>query len=235
MDRRKSLKLIATGVVAVPTVIAGCNTNEKKKPESAEPTFSLERSPEELKHEKEILAKGKFFTDHEMATITVLADIIIPKDDVSGSASDAKVPAFIDFIVQDMPDNQVPMRGGLRWLDMECLKRYEKTFVDCNQQQQIEMVDDIAYPEIEYQDEKGNKVKKGRVKPGMEPGVSFFDLMRNLTATGFYTSEIGVKDVGYIGNTPNNWNGVPDDVLKQHGLAYSEKELKECVSFTKTA
>ena len=69
----------------------------------------------------------------------------------------------------------------------------------------------------------------------MEPGVSFFDLMRNLTATGFYTSEIGVKDVGYIGNTPNNWNGVPDDVLKQHGLAYSEKELKECVSFTKTA
>ena len=97
------------------------------------------------------------------------------------------------------------------------------------------MVDDIAYPEIEYQDEKGNKVKKGKVKPGMEPGVSFFNLMRDLTATGFYTSEIGVKDVGYIGNTPNNWNGVPDDVLKQHGLAYSEKELKECVSFTKTA
>ncbi len=233
MDRRKSLKLIATGVVAVPTVIAGCKTDDKKKPESAEPVFSLERSPEELKHEKEILAKGKFFTDHEMATITVLADIIIPKDDVSGSASDARVPAFIDFIVQDMPDNQVPMRGGLRWLDMQCLKRYEKTFVDCNQQQQIEMVDDIAYPEIEYKDEKGNKVKKGKAKPDMGPGVTFFNRMRNLTATGFYTSAIGVKDIGYIGNTPNQWNGVPDDVLKQYGLAYSEKELKECVSFDK--
>jgi hypothetical protein len=128
---------------------------------------------------------GKFFTDHEMATITVLADIIIPKDDISGSASDAKVPAFIDFIVRDMPDHQVPMRGGLRWLDMQCLKRYEKTFVDCSKQQQIEMVDDIAYPEIEIKDEKGNKIKKGKVKPGMEPGVAFFNRMRNLTLLVF--------------------------------------------------
>ena len=77
--------------------------------------------------------------------------------------------------------------------------------------------DEIAYPK--------------KAKPEMQQGVAFFNLMRNLTATGFYTSEIGVKDVGYLGNTPNQWNGVPDDVLKQYGLSYSEKELKECVSF----
>ena len=65
----------------------------------------------------------------------------------------------------------------------------------------------------------------------MEPGVSFFSLVRNLTMSGFYTSEIGVKDIGYAGNTPNKWNGVPDDVLKQYNMAYTEKELKECVSF----
>jgi hypothetical protein len=58
--------------------------------------------------------------------------------------------------------------------------------------------------------------------------------MRNLTATGFYTSQIGVTDLGYAGNTPNQWNGVPDDVLKQYGLSYTEKELKECISFDKT-
>ena len=219
MDRRKSLKLIATGVVAVPTVIAGCNTSDKKKTEPVEPTFSLDRNPDEVKHEKEILAKGKFFTDHEMATIAVLADIIIPKDDVSGSASDAKVPEFIEFIVKDKPGNQVPMRGGLRWLDMQCLKRYEKTFKDCSGQQQIEIVDQIAYP--------------GKAKSEMKQGVAFFNLMRNLTATGFYTTAIGLKDVGYIGNTPTQWNGVPDDVLKQYSLAYTEKELKECVSFEK--
>lgn len=235
MDRRKSLKLIATGAIAAPVAIAGCNTaDEKKKPVEAvaDPTFKLDRNPDELKYEKELLAKEKFFTDHEMATITILADIIIPKDEVSGSASDAKVPEFIEFIVKDMPSHQVPMRGGLRWLDMQCLKRYEKTFTDCDSKQQMEMVDDIAFPEITYE-EKGKEIKKGKVKPGMQPGVSFFSLMRNLTATGFYTSEIGVKDIGYMGNKATTWNGVPDDVLKQYDVAYTEKELKECVSFDK--
>jgi Gluconate 2-dehydrogenase subunit 3 len=222
MDRRKSLKLLATGAIAAPAVIAGCKDEDKKPEVAKEPQFNLDRNKEELEHEKSLLAMGRFFTDHEIATITILADIIIPKDEVSGSASDAKVPEFIDFIVRDMPHHQTPMRGGLRWLDMQCLKRYEKTFVDCGNQQQIEMVDLIAYP------------KKVKNEPELQPGVAFFNLMRNLTATGFYTSEIGVKDVGYMGNTPNQWNGVPDDVLKQYGLAYTEKELKECVSFDKS-
>ena len=220
MDRRKSLKLIATGAIAVPAVIAGCKPGDKKADEvkAPEQEFALDRYGEEVKHEKAILAQGKFFSDHEMTTITVLADIIIPKDEVSGSASDAKVPEFIDFIVRDMPQHQVPMQGGLRWLDLQCLNKYEKAFKDCNQQQQIEMVDQIAYP--------------NKAKPEMKQGVVFFSLMRNLTASGFYTSEIGVKDLGYAGNTPNKWNGVPDDVLKQYNLAYTEKEEKECVKFS---
>jgi hypothetical protein len=150
-----------------------------------------------------------------MATIAVLSDIIIPKDDVSGSATDAKVPDFIEFIVKDMPQHQVPMRGGLRWLDVQCMKRYEKAFKDCSDSQKIEMVDALAYP--------------AKAKPEMKQGVAFFSLMRNLTATGFYTSQIGIKDIGYAGNKPNEWKGVPDDVLKQYGLAYSERELKECI------
>ncbi|MEP6700393.1 MAG: gluconate 2-dehydrogenase subunit 3 family protein, partial [Bacteroidota bacterium] len=117
---------------------------------------------------------------------------------------------------------QIPMRGGLRWLDIQCLKRYEKSFNDCSQQQRVEMVDLIAYPEL---------VKD---KPELKPGTSFFSLMRNLTATGFYTSEIGVKDMGYAGNKPTQWNGVPDEVLKQYNVAYTEKEIKECVSFEKS-
>ena len=232
MDRRKSLKLIATGAIAVPAVIAGCKTDDKKTTAAKdEPKFNLDRNPDELKYEKEILAKEKFFTEHEMATITILADIIIPKDEISGSASDAKVPEFIEFIVKDMPNHQIPMRGGLRWLDMQCLKRHNNSFRDCTHEQQIALVDEIAYPEITYKDENGKEIKKGKVKPGMQQGVSFFSLMRNLTATGFYTSAIGVKDIGYAGNTSTQWNGVPDDVLKQYKVAYTEKELKECVSF----
>ena len=106
-----------------------------------------------------------------------------------------------------------------RWLDMQCFKRFNKTFVDASKQQQIEMVDAIAYPE--------------KAKPDVKQGVAFFNLMRDLVSTGFYTSEIGGKDIGYMGNVPNQWNGVPDDVLKQYGYAYSDRELKECLSFDK--
>ena len=219
MKRRESLKLIVTGAVAVPAVVAGCNTDDKKAVAAADPTFNLDRNPAEVENEKRILAMDKFFTDHEMATIAILSDIIIPKDEVSGSATDAKVPEFIEFIVKDMPDHQTPLRGGLRWLDMQCLNKYNNAFKDCTQQQQIELIDQIAYPQ--------------KAKPEMAQGVSFFNKMRDMVATGFYTSQIGVKDIGYIGNTPTQWNGVPDDVLKQYGLAYSEKELKECVSFDK--
>jgi len=221
MDRRKSLKLIATGAIATPAVLAGCKTEDKKNgTENKEATFNLDRNPDELKYERELLAKEKFFTEHEMATITLLADIIIPKDEVSGSASDAKVPAFIEFIVKDMPQHQVPLRGGLRWLDMHCLKNYQQSFRDCTSAQQLEVVDQIAYPK--------------KAKPEMGPGVKFFSLMRDLTATGFYTSAIGIQDIGYAGNKPTQWNGVPEEVLKQYNVAYTEKELKECVSFDKS-
>jgi|SRR5688500_10942160 len=174
--------------------------------------------PEEIEYNKS-LREEKFFTEDEFETIVVLGDIIIPKDDVSGSASDAKVADFIEFIVKDMPSHQTPMRGGLRWLDLQCLNRYEKPFKDCSSEQQIQMVDQIAYP--------------NKAKPEMRQGVKFFNLMRNLTVTGFYTTEMGYEDVGFVGNRPNQWNGVPPEVLKQYNMAYTEKELKECISFDK--
>ncbi len=154
------------------------------------------------------LKKEQFLTKHELATITVLSDIIIPADNTSGSASQAGVTEFIDFIVKDMPHYQVPLRGGLKWLDIESNKRFEKNFTDITAAQRIQIVDDIAYPLD--------------VKPEFTHGANFFSLMRNLTATGFYTSEIGIKDIGYEGNTPNVWTGVPDDVLKQYGLTKND-------------
>lgn len=224
MNRRDSLKALVVGGISTSVLLDACKQPAKEattenKDVAAKIPDQPERMPEEKLADKQLLDAPKFFTANEMATITILGDIIIPKDDVSGNASDAKVPDFIEFIVKDMPEHQTPMKGGLRWLDMQCLTRYEKAFKDCSHTQQMEMVDEIAWPK--------------KAKPEMRQGVSFFNLMRNLTATGFYTSEIGVKDVGYMGNTPNQWNGVPDDVLKQYNLAYTEKELKECISFDK--
>jgi len=221
MDRRESIKALVIGTVSAGTVLEACKTDDKKKPADAAVTpdeSTTDRMPEEIEYSKKQLAE-KFFNEHEMATIVLLGDIIIPKDDKSGSASDAKVGDFIEFIVNDMPDHQVPMRGGLRWLDLQMLNKYEKPFKDCTSEQQIAMVDQIAYPK--------------KAKPEMAQGVKFFNLMRNLTVTGFYTTKIGYDDVGFVGNKPNQWNGVPPDVLKQYNMAYTEKELKECISYDK--
>jgi gluconate 2-dehydrogenase gamma chain len=227
MDRRKSIKALLVGTVSAGVLVEACNTEEKKAPaqgaaataDNTPAAGSINRMKEEAEWEKQVRSTT-FFTPDEMATITILGNIIIPKDDISGSASDAGVPAFIEFIVKDMPDHQIPMRGGLRWLDMQCLKRYDKGFKDCTSTQQMELVDAIAWPE--------------KAKPEMAQGVAFFNLMRNLTASGFFTSEIGVKDIGYMGNVPNQWNGVPADVLQHYDLSYSEKELKECYDPTRS-
>ena len=108
------------------------------------------------------------------------------------------------FIVKDMPDHQVPLRGGLKWLDIQSFNRFEKSFIQASEKDQISLIDEIAYP--------------NKAKPEMLAGVSFFNRMRSLTASGFYTTEIGVKDIGYVGNTPNQWNGVPQEILKQYGM-----------------
>src|SRR5690606_19401709 len=205
MKRRESLKYIAAGALASGMLATGCKPSEKKEEvATGEVKSGIHRYEDELRYEESVAKMPKFFTDHEMATITILGDIIIPKDDVSGSASDAGVPDFIEFTVKDQPRYQTPMRGGLRWLDVYCLKKFNKTFKDCSEKERIEVVDQIAYPE------------RAKDKPELAQGVAFFNLMRDLTCTGFYTSEIGVKDLGYMGNQPNQWNGVPEDVLKQY-------------------
>jgi gluconate 2-dehydrogenase gamma chain len=234
MDRRKSIKtlLVGTaGAVSAGLLVEGCHPAEKKATgdetlsggqkdaEHGETTGKINRMKEEAEWEKEVRAKT-FFTPDEMTTITILGDIIIPKDENSGSASESGVPAFIEFIVKDMPEHQIPMRGGLRWLDMQCLTHFDKAFKDCSATQQMQIVDEIAWPE--------------KAKPEMAQGVAFFNLMRNLTASGFYTSQMGVKDMGYVGNMPNQWNGVPEDVLHQYGLSYTEKELRECYDPTRS-
>ena len=206
MNRRDSIKALGLTALSTTVLIDACKPGTDPKTEAIiaeEPVKEAGREAWELERDKK-LKSTTFFTKHEMATITVLADIIIPKDKFSGSASDAKVPEFIEFIVKDIPEHQVPMRGGLKWLDLHCFSRFEKSFVEASTQQQLSVVDEIAYPK--------------KAKPEVQAGVTFFDRMRNLTASGFYTTEIGVKDIGYVGNTPNQWTGVPDDVLKQYGM-----------------
>jgi gluconate 2-dehydrogenase gamma chain len=150
--------------------------------------------------------KPKFFTAHEWATVRVLVDIIIPKDERSGSATDVGVPEFMDFIVNEQEERQVAMRGGLAWIDTECQERFDKTFLACSDAERTALLDDIAWPQ--------------KAKPELSQGVAFFNSFRDLTATGFWTTKVGMADLQYIGNTfVAQWKGCPDEVLKKLGIA----------------
>jgi len=151
----------------------------------------------------------KFFTAAEYRTVRVLGDMIIPKDERSGSASDAGVPEFMDFTMTDRPNSQKWMRDGLAWLDAESTKRNGKPFADASQSQREAILNDIAWPD--------------KAPSGMANGVSFFNRFRDLTASGFWSSEIGVKDLRYMGNVfATNWNGCPPEALKKLGVSYAK-------------
>lgn len=206
MNRRNTIKALGLGAISATTILEACNTGADKSakvPAAEHPVDTLGRQDFEITRDKAIFGQT-FFDAHEMATITILSDLIIPKDEHSGSATDAGVPEFIEFIVKDEPQHQLPMRGGLRWLDTECLTRFEKDFQGCTPEQRLQVLNDIAYPFT--------------AKPNMQPGVAFFNKMRDLTAIGFFTSKMGIEDLGYKGNSPGKWDGVPPEVLKQYGL-----------------
>jgi hypothetical protein len=146
-----------------------------------------------------------FFTPHEWRTVRTLADLVIPADERSGSATDAGVPEFMDFMLIERESMQIPMRGGLRWLDTEGVERYGSAFADLDPSNQAAILDDIAWP--------------ARARPEMTQGVAFFNFFRDLTAAGFFSSRIGVEDLGYMGNRAvAEWNGCPPEALEHLGL-----------------
>jgi len=198
ITRRNALKIIGATPVAAGLGIAGADAAQAPAAHehaAAQKTASAVRKGP---------YKPKFFTAHEWATVTMLADIIIPKDEKSGSASDAGVPEFIDFTMTDRPDMQTPMRGGLRWLDTTCRKRFNKEFIDLAAADRTAILDEIAYPK--------------KATPEMSQGATFFTSLRNLVATGFYTSKTGIADLGYMGNVPTVWNGCPEECFDHLGL-----------------
>lgn len=151
----------------------------------------------------------KFFTPAEYRTVGILADMIIPRDERSGSATDAAVPQFMDFTMADRPGSQKWMRDGLAWLDAQAKSRFGKSFADASQSQREAILNDIAWP--------------ARAAASMAHGVAFFNRFRDLTATGFWSSEIGVKDLKYMGNVFNpKWDGCPPAALNKLGVSYSK-------------
>ncbi len=196
MDRRSAVNLLAVAPLAVAFRWA---------PESVREATALAR---------EALARGfpyepKNFTAHEWEMVRLLVDLIIPKDERSGSATEAGVPEFMDFMLGDDPDLQTPIRGGLAWLDRTCDDRYGKTFVACADAERAAVLDNIAWPK--------------KAKPAHSAGVAFFNSFRDFTASGFFSSKVGVADLRYIGNTfVTEWKGCPPEALAKLGVQYQD-------------
>lgn len=156
--------------------------------------------------------RPKFFNAHEWRTVRLLADIIIPKDERSGSATDAKAPEFIDFMLVDKETTEasrVSMRGGLAWLDNEMRARFGKDFLSSTDVQRRAVLDDIAYP--------------ARVKPELRRGSQWFNRFRNNVGSAFFSSQMGWQDLRYMGNVFNPaWNGCPKAATDKLGVSYAE-------------
>jgi len=201
IDRRSALRLIGTAPLAVAFTVG-----------AREAAAATEHAAAAV---KTAAATGKayvpkFFNAQEWKTVRVLVDMIIPADERSGGATDAGVPEFMDFMMTDRPSNQLPMRGGLAWLDAECRKRWKKSFVACSAAERTAVLDDIAWPD--------------KAAPELSQGVAFFNRFRDLTASGFFSSKMGVADLRYRGNTVVPvWKGCPDEALAKLGVSYGTK------------
>src|SRR5437879_3041768 len=193
MKRREAVRLLAIAPLA-----AACSR-------AAEPARDAALLAREALRQRPYEPKN--FTAHEWETVRVLVDLILPKDERSGSATDACVPEFMDFMLGDDTDLQTPVRGGLAWLDHECDDRYTKTFVACTDVERAAVLDDIAWPR--------------KAKPEHMAGVAFFNSFRDFTASGFFSSRVGIQDLRYIGNTfVAEWKGCPPEALAKLGVHY---------------
>ena len=198
MDRRQALKTLA----AVPIAAAAITWSEADARAAADSAWQARQTAARTQAKY----SPKFFTAHEWATVAVLVDLIIPKDEKSGSATDAAVPEFMDFMMIDQATRQTAMRGGLAWLDAECDRRFDKTFLACADADRRAVLDDISWP-------------RRTTKPGLAYGVTFFSSFRDLTASGFFTSKMGMADLEYIGNTfVPEFTGCPPAWLKKLGV-----------------
>lgn len=221
MDRRILLRLLGSAPLAAgfawttDEVIAAADLAQAARPQGARFGAAPPFTP-------------KFFTAHEWETVRALVDEIIPRDERSGSATDAGVPEFLDFILIDEPrlaeetSRQTAMRGGLAWIDLECQRRFDKPFVACTGAERIALLDDISAPPLAGDGgEVGNDVGELPRLPVLSPGRAFFASFRDLVATGFWTTKMGMEDLQYLGNRyVAEWKGCPDEQMKKLGVSY---------------
>ena len=215
IGRRSALRLIGTAPIAVAFTL-GAN----------EAVAAADKAATAVK----AAAAGKpyvpkFFNPQEWKTVRILVDMIIPKDERSGSATDAGVPEFMDYLMNDPTDTdlqrerrQTAMRGGLAWINSVSERRFGHGFAEATEAERTKILDEIAYSKDEQEDEAEMREPRD-LRVMVKHGPSFFNSFRDLTASGFWSSKMGVEDLGYMGNKfVAEWKGAPPEVLAKLGL-----------------
>ncbi len=197
MNRRDALQhllAVPAGMVIAPEVVERAAAHVEAALAPVTPEASSDQGAQRTAY------SPKQFTTDEWRLLRVLVDYVIPRDARSGSATDAGVPEFMDFMLGESAGMRTWMKNGLGWMNAECRARFGKGFVSCTDPQRRVVLDAIAYPK--------------KAAPELKPGVDFFNNLRNLTASGFFSSRVGIKDLGYIGNVPvAKWQGTPPTVM----------------------
>ncbi len=223
MDRRKSIQTLILGAGASALAFHGCKTEDRTPNEeiiTSEDTKYFGRTPKELERIEKLKAE-QTFNEHEMETISALSVVILPPKEPHGGPIEAEVPELIEFMSKDIPEMAPTLLGGLMWLDHKSNREFGTEFKSASLEQQKQICDEICWHDTE-------------VPIDDQPlEIQFFALMRNLTVTGYYTSKVGIADLGYKGNMPNVWDGVPQEVLDKHGMAYDPEWIAKCVDQSK--
>ena len=223
MKRRDSIKTMLLGSIGASLTLESCITSEDKIVLDQVWQYNYGRTTEELKWDYKVLT-GKFFSDTELSTIEKIANIIIPPNEY-GSIKDAGVVELFEIIAKDFSTpahnqyGEKVLRRGLIVFESICNSRFGKSILECSDEQIKSIFDDIAFSDNKDED--------------LQEAIRLFAVYRGMVLTGYFTSEIGIKDLGYKGNTPNVWDGVPEEILKDYSVSYDEEWISRCVDQSK--
>jgi gluconate 2-dehydrogenase gamma chain len=206
VTRRHALKVL--GAVPLAGAFTGAMTWDQQ-PVVTQPGHAHPAPPRTRSNRAAPPTKHAFFTAAEFRLVGVLADDIIPRDAQSGSATEAGVPAFMDFhltVPESSEDSRIAMRGGLAWIDRESRKRFRVSYARATVEQRHALLDDIAWPK--------------KAKPEFSTGTAFFTRFRDMVASGYYSSAMGWQDLKYTGNVYNaTWQGCPEAAMTKLGVS----------------